>query len=258
MRAMRWLERGWMAALAVSVAAACASFGETPAPLPDASRIDDPDAAATPDARLPRDGAAATPGCTILVNDGFDGTSAAWTLLGTAKVDAGQAELTADDPWQRGAIWLSLPTAVDAGKVHARFFTDVRGDSNWIADGLTLAWSAQATAPSLGSPGSDLGLCLGGTVGAALALRTADREMQLLAVDNSCMQLDGGLTVAFFGEKPVDVTIEGTSVAGTFDGRAFSFALPRAVPIRSIGFTGATGNGRARHAVAKVLIEACP
>jgi hypothetical protein len=255
----------------VCVGSACSSFDASTAADAATSDAGDGGDGSVLSSVEPTDGGAtdATTGavdargaCTSLVSDTFeepDASLGAWVSEGAAKLESGEVELVPARGSQTGALWRVLPNVLDGGRIHAAFTVDIpENPDGGDADGITFAWSTAGAPLSLGGTGGDLGICNAGNEAQVFVVNTFQKQLEIRSVDNGC-NVHGSVPYAsVFGKHPVDITVGGGQITGTFGSYPFSFTLSPQGPIGAIGFTAATGSAWTRHAVDDVRVEWCP
>lgn len=256
------LRRG-LAFVFLIAAAACASFAEGT----DGARANDAGTDASQDGGAQRaDGGAldsgegdaksdAGSGCQVIADESFNDTtsSSRWTFLGSAKVANGELELVPNAASQTGAVWMNVPAA--AGTViRATYRTNIAPTGG--ADGLAFVWSSTPN-PGLGKTGGDYAACGGGADGVAVVMESFAEELRLIDVASSCEDKPG-IKLNVFGDHALSIIAAPSNVDVFLDGtHQVSAAPPRAITVRAIGFTAATGDITARHAIDDVHVELC-
>ena len=198
-------------------------------------------------------------GCVLLVHDDFSDEAASrarWRLLGTARIADAEAELTPNEAGATGAMWLNLDEA-RPGVLRATFTAKILVDEGANgADGLAFAWAANRDVP-LGGGGGYYGVCGNAADGLATVMSSLSKEVRLYDVNAGCTQ-QAGEAASVYGTNELHVTVTSDRVHVTVSDRPYEFPSPRAVNVRSIGFSAGTGLWHARHAIDDVRVEACP
>lgn len=242
----------------VSLLVACSSFMGEDAPSPSSPSSPAEAGTSAGDAATPP-GDAGADGCVLLVHDDFsdeDASRARWRLLGTARIADGEAELTPDDGGANGAMWLNLDEA-RSGVLRATFTAKIAiAEGANGADGLAFAWAANRDVP-LGGGGGFYGVCGNVADGLAVVMSSLSKEVRLYDVNGGCAE-QGGEAASVYGTNDLQVTVASDRVHVTVSDRPYEFASPRAVNVRSLGFSAATGLWHARHAIDDVRVEVCP
>jgi predicted lipoprotein with Yx(FWY)xxD motif len=178
-----------------------------------------------------------------------------WTVNGSAQLTGTTLRLTPAVNSKSGSAVYYQP--LPSNGLHATFTAHIGGGSG--ADGLTFAMldAAKATTTSLGHRGGLLGF--GGLPGAAVALDTFPSQ----SVGIVTGQTAAGLVYAAkttrvpnlrSGTHVIGVTVTGSSVAVTVDGKSAVSASVPLPPTVLAAFTGATGGLNDNHDVSGVTI----
>jgi hypothetical protein len=249
------------AVVLASAIAACAAFSSptdpdaTPVP-PDASNDAAPNDA-------PVEASDETfPGCALFVADTFPANTHApgWARARDAEWGQGEAVLTPDTQYKRGAIFLT--GLGDATALHVRF--DVRlehpADDGGTehGDGLTFFWLNDATF-SIGDDG--FGECTTGATnpnGYAFTLSTLGLTMSLRDAQKCDWDsASTNLPFRFGGSHPVAIDITQTKIDARIEDVVFTSAVTRGFTTNTVGFSAVTGGYSCRHAVTNVKIWVC-
>jgi predicted lipoprotein with Yx(FWY)xxD motif len=253
-------------------------FG-TPVPVPTGITLNPGDTAVLPVTLTPQSLGAVSGTYTLTASDGHNpaqkltipvtgtGTAptsgitipspgAGWTVNGSAQLTGTTLQLTPAAKGDRGSAVYYQPLASNG--LHAQFTTHIGGGSG--ADGMTFAIldASKATTSSLGYGGGYLGF--GTLPGVAVALNTYPSS----SVGIVTGQTASGLVYAAkttkvpnlrSGTHIIGVTVTGSSIAVTVDGKSAvtaSVTLPATV---LAAFTGATGGLTDVHAVSGVSVS---
>jgi predicted lipoprotein with Yx(FWY)xxD motif len=180
---------------------------------------------------------------------------AGWTVNGSAQLTGTTLRLTPAVNGKSGSAVYYQP--LPSNGLHATFTARIGGGSG--ADGLTFAMldAAKATTTSLG-PGADK-LGFGGLPGVAVALDTFPSQ----SVGIVTGQTASGLVYAAkttrvpnlrSGTHVIGVTVTGSSIAVTIDGKSAVTASVPLPPTVLAAFTGGTGGRNDNHDVSGVTI----
>lgn len=179
-----------------------------------------------------------------------------WRVNGSAQLTGTTLQLTPAVNGDKGSAVYYQPLA--SGGLHAQFTTHIGGGTG--ADGMTFALldAGQATASALGFGGGYLGF--GTLPGAAVALNTYPTQSVGIVTGQTASGLVYAAKTANVpnlrsGTHVIGVTVSGSSIAVTIDGKpAVSAAVPLP-PTVLAAFTGATGGRNDVHAVSGVSVS---
>jgi predicted lipoprotein with Yx(FWY)xxD motif len=253
-------------------------FG-TPVPLPTAITLNAGDTAVLPVTFTPQSLGAVSGAYTVTASDGYNpaqkltiavtgtGTAPAsgvaipspgggWTLNGSARMTGTTLRLTPASNGKAGSAVYYQP--LPSNGLHVTFTAHIGGGSG--ADGLTFAMldAAKATTASLGAGADKLGF--GGLAGVAVALDTfPSQSVGIVTGQTSSALVYAAKTTKVpnlrSGTHVIGVTVTGSKIAVTIDGKSAvtaSVSMPATV---LAGFTGGTGGLSDDHDVSGVTIH---
>ena len=179
-----------------------------------------------------------------------------WTVNGSAQLTGTTLRLTPAVNGKSGDVVYYQP--LPSNGLHATFTARIGGGSG--ADGMTFAMldAAKATTTSLGAGAGELGF--GGLPGVAVALDTFPSQ----SVGIVTGQTKSGLVYAAkttrvpnlrSGTHVIGVTVTGSSIAVTVDGKSAVTASVALPPTVLVAFTGGTGGLNDDHDVSGVSIH---
>jgi predicted lipoprotein with Yx(FWY)xxD motif len=179
-----------------------------------------------------------------------------WTLNGRARMTGTTLRLT---PAVKGTVGSAVYyQPLPSNGLHATFTTRIGGGSG--ADGLTFAMldATKATTASLGAAADKLGF--GGLPGVAVALDTyPSQSVGIVTGQTSSSLVYAAKTTRVpnlrSGAHVIGVTVTGSKIAVTIDGKSAVTASVALPPTVLVAFTGATGGLSDDHDVSGVTIN---